>query len=474
MRSQALVVGDNRRNINWGGRGAGLALCQLLNETLEVASTIEGREFLLDAVDYGFVGTLIPARYDHLFLHLYRNRARHRVFDLWVRLEEAWGARDFVSADPGKTADNIVKFRLAVPQLEELHAKVRRADVVVINGEGDFVFTTPPRREVLFMLGIMELARRLGKPTFFVNAMLSDCPRTGCNETTVGHARALFKACAGVFLRDPASIEYARRQMPDVPCRLIPDALFSWRLDAQRVTTALPPDGDLIVPYPERMEWLGRLDFSQPYICIGGSAAAGANRAAAVERYSELVERVKALGLGIVLTENDGPDEFLEDVARRTGAGFVGVTTPIYAAFAILACARLFISGRYHPTILASMGGTPSIFLGSTAHKMASLQALLGYSEPRTFAACPSTHEIADILDLARSYLRAGEDMRRRIAAAAARRGRETGALPLLILESLTPPAVESTGTVGGADRPASTVQSGRTRPDHGSVSRAR
>ena len=62
---------------------------------------------------------------------------------------------------------------------------------------------------------------------------------------------------------------------------------------------------------------------------------------------------------------------------------------------AVLAHARLFISGRYHPSILASLGGTPCIFLATHAHKMGSLSRLLKYDPQRVKI---SAHEVADAL----------------------------------------------------------------------------
>ena len=71
----------------------------------------------------------------------------------------------------------------------------------------------------------------------------------------------------------------------------------------------------------------------------------------------------------------------------------------------VLAHARLFISGRYHPSIFASLGGTPCIFLGSHAHKMGSLSRVLEYDVHRQFNAFPDDAEIAEIVSTARSTL---------------------------------------------------------------------
>ena len=45
------------------------------------------------------------------------------------------------------------------------------------------------------------------------------------------------------------------------------------------------------------------------------------------------------------------------------------VEVPILLGATVLANSKLFVSGRYHPSIMASLGGTPCIFLGSNSHK---------------------------------------------------------------------------------------------------------
>jgi hypothetical protein len=227
--------------------------------------------------------------------------------------------------------------------------------------------------------------------------------------------------------------------MPDVRAGLVPDALFAWQARADELARNVPANGDVILPHPIRHRWIGRLDFSRPYIVVGGTAAAAGERKQAIEAYCQLVSALTRLNHPVYLTQNDGPDSFLEDVAERVNVGFISVQTPIFAAAGILAKARLFISGRYHPAIMASLGGTPSVFLGSTAHKMASLQRLLEYENPRMFDAFPQSAAIGEIVDLSASYLAEGDLLRRRVEGAARRRAADTARLPQLLAARTSP-----------------------------------
>ena len=87
----------------------------------------------------------------------------------------------------------------------------------------------------------------------------------------------------------------------------------------------------------------------------------------------------------------------MEEVARKTNTIFVPVQIPIVAGLNLLAHARLFVSGRYHPSIMASLGGTPCIFLGANSHKNMGLQEMLEYDIRKEYHACPTEDDIGEI-----------------------------------------------------------------------------
>ncbi|MEA2259520.1 MAG: hypothetical protein QOJ51_2345, partial [Acidobacteriaceae bacterium] len=123
----------------------------------------------------------------------------------------------------------------------------------------------------------------------------------------------------------------------------------------------------------------------------------------------------------------------LQRIAREKSVGVVPVDAPILLCGAVLAHARLFISGRYHPSIFASLGGTPCIFLESHAHKMGSLSRVLEYETQQQFSAFPSDSDIAGIVATAREYLDRGEELRERIRRVAKMRCDEAVSLPAFL-----------------------------------------
>ena len=427
------LVGDNAPQPNWG-RGASIALSQLFTILFDVSGRITGDQFLLKTANFGYVDTLTPARFYRFFKRALLSRNKSKLASWYVKCEEKCGARDFISQDPLESVDNLLKGRVRYSELGKIYDQARRADLILVDGDGDIVFSTPPRRQTLFLLAMIALGIRLQKRVAVVNTMLSDCPVTGQNRETLASARALFAQCRTITVRDPESLEYAQEEMPEVRVSCIPDSLFSWFPLYQDTAQILPDNGDFMIPFPEQAELLGKLDFSVPYICLGGGALAASQSDRALFHYNRLVDALKELGYPIYLTESDQPDSFLRQVAEAKGIGLVPFNAPILMCGAVLASARLFISGRYHPSIFASLGGTPCVFLASHAHKMGSLARVLEYDDCRQFDAFPNESEVVKIIATSKDYLAQGESLRARIRSAAKRRCDEVRQLPDYVL----------------------------------------
>ncbi len=432
---KVLYIGDHRDSMNWGGRGQSIALHQLLERNLEISGVIPGASVLsTEAVD-GYVSTLLPQQY---FRFLWRIRNKMKLADWYLRVvEERFGARDFLTDEPAKSAETLIRYRSKNPGLGEIYEQLAGADLVVINGEGSGIFRTPFRRDFFFYLAMIELGVRLNKKIFYVNGIISDCPFTGRNSKNFDSARKTLAKCHAVLVRDPESLDYLKREMPEVECEYIPDALFTWFPIYERFGACVPPNGDFVIPPPEKNEYLGKLDFSKPYICMGGSAWAANHQEQAVDHYLRLLEKVRQLGYPVYLTQNCGGDRFLQEVASVSDCGIVPWNTPIFMAGAILANAQLFISGRFHATILASLGGTSCVFLGTHSHKMESLKKTLGYDLQEQFSGMPTDQEIDEIVTLSDQYLKEGAPLRHKIKAVVAKRCEEASQLPQRILDYL-------------------------------------
>ncbi len=397
-----LLVGDNRTNVNWGGRAGSLALHSLLAGALGAGRSVFASEMAPPGAGW-------------------RDRLR--------------GDGDILRDDPAASVRNLLRRRRHDPALADLYDRVLAADTVVINGEGDVVFSRPVRRRIRYFAALVELARQLDKRIAWVNTILADCVRSGRDPLAFALTATALSHAHLVAVRDRESLRIAQRDMGLAGARLVPDALFHWHAGQKRARAQLPADGDFVVPAPEHERYLHRLDLAADYICVGGNSlvtepAAGDDLVAS---YTRLCEGLRELGYPLYLVVADGRDRFLETVAARLDLAVVPVGTPIHFAAAILGKARLLVSGRYHPTIMAALGGTPCVFLATGSHKMRSLAETLEMPDEEIFPAAPDAKDILRLCGLASRRVNAGAPLRARIGAVAAQRAQETAELGRLL-----------------------------------------
>jgi Polysaccharide pyruvyl transferase len=429
--TKILIACDTTANINWGARGASLALQQLLACRFENIRTLPGEV----AGKPVFIDTVLPPS---LASPLLARRYRSGLTQAYYRFEQTLGMKsDYIELDPMKSAQNILKNKDR-EIIRDIYTAISEADVVVVDGDGDLIFRTPPGRIPLFNLAVIELASRLGKAVHYVNSIFSDCPMTGRNERFHQYALSTLSKCSTITLRDPASIRLARSTAPELKVHLVPDSLFLWYDSLQDAIDNVPENGDYVIPFPqERLSHYGRIRFDRPYICLSGSSYAAFFQEEAVEAYTRLANAIQnKFDMGVYLAPTCNGDRFMHEVALRTSLPILPPEISIMMSAGIVAKARVYITGRYHPAIMAALGGTPCVFLGADSHKTSSLQELLEYDEVRLFSALPTPEECNEICDLAAGYLSRGEELRSRIRRASHDRAQEAQRVGSLIQEA--------------------------------------
>ena len=432
---KVLFVGDNRSSLNWG-RAASIALHELLSRSFEIAGSIPGNLFSLQTADFGYVNTLMPQRHYGVFRKLLAKR-HHGIVRAYLALEHLAGARDVIDEDPLKSVRNFHQFSSRYPALQQVLDSAQSADLIVVDGDGDLHFTETPCRQTSFLLAMMHLGQSFAKPVFLVNAMMAPPTRRGKSESTFSVAKEILSRCKALTLRDPLSYQFARQELTSPAIKMIPDSLFAWYEQLPNFQAQGLRNGDCIFPYPEEQISRKQLDFTRPYLCIGGGAVSAADPDRATEAYSKLVEAIQQIGLEVILVESDAPDRYLRKVAATFEICIIPATTSVRMAAGILANARAFVTGRYHPAIMASLGGTPCILLDSHGHKMQGLAATLAYESTKTFSAMPDENEILKIVRELRKILEQGETLRREILARVSDRSKEVGQLPLFLKQKL-------------------------------------
>lgn len=415
-----LYVADNRNRGNYGCRATSTALSMLVGERHEIVGRITGRYTHYDT------GNLVFCKYFPSWLYKWLGSCRswnrfrptvHRILHFLTRKRYLFGPCDFACQDMERMIKNFKKCLPANNQLKEFDIESYDFDAMVVNGEGSFIFCTPPWRESLVISMCMYWALELGKKVFFMNAMFSDMPNSPKNQKTLDVVNELFSRCEVVVARESISFEYVKSNLPSVNPILKPDALFTWYRfinDEHHIE-----NGKYYLAHSaEKDESYFNQDFTKPYILVSGSSSPviEKNRKQAVDAYSNLVNSIKRSYSGkVYLIQVCEGDDFLNDVASLTKTPIIALETPLLAAAKMLANAQVFVSGRYHPAIMASQGGTPCVFMGSNSHKTYSLQNLLCYPDVKEYNVIPDDNDIKEMTAKTLQYVKTQREVRKRI-----------------------------------------------------------
>lgn len=421
---KALLVCDNRDVPNWGCRATSIALHRLLSKHFDVFATV-GRKDVIRTVPLGLPmqSKLVRGAIKHAGMAGLATKAGFRT--------------DYVDGDIEGIVKRVIDHARHNAFFADLVEKFSEADIVVINGEGSMVFKPIERKDLRFQLFSVAMARHFNKPAFYVNAMVSEFPGSAIPTETLEKSMLYLERCAGVQLRDLHSLAMVQKHS-EAHAVHAPDALFSW-LDSDYLTHGKLSAGSyrFFPPFPEFEDRIG-WNFDEPYICVGGTSYIRANGfdAGATSYFGELAERLKGIAQNLYLVVTCTGDNFLHEVGRSLDIPVIPVETNIFAGARILGNAKAFVSGRYHPAILASLGGTPCVFFESNSHKTRSLQELLQYERPVEYSLRDKT-SIEDVVRETTSLLSAGDALRQTIRDRACQLSREASSIPDFIRSSI-------------------------------------
>lgn len=427
-----LYVRENVDKPNWGARATSMALREI----------IASQHAIIGAVRSGPMGRWYrdahhtsPALYDRVCAILDREKVKAApgIGAAARAVMAGLGVPRGMGHDLDENARLIARAGEHVPEVARVLKDLKRSDALMMNLEGDGIFPEQPRRHLLFFLTLAHLAKRQGKGVYILNGMLSPDPRNGINSETLEVARGVFEAADLLVLREQASKRFQEAHMPAANAFMRPDAVFTWRDRFADDSAGERYDPSALWPFFDRSPVAMPAVLDKPYAVVGGSSSAQWANGTAPVAYRALVTALKKLGLGVVIVESCHGDSFLHGVAKATDTPIIPVDVPISAAVALLANARVFVSGRWHPSIMASLNGTPSVFLGSNSHKTLSIQEQLSYPDPHEYPVVPNAGEIDAIVAEAEDLLKGGASVRQRIAAASAHLAADAASVKALL-----------------------------------------
>ncbi|MGQ1946431.1 polysaccharide pyruvyl transferase family protein [Geofilum sp. OHC36d9] len=243
------------------------------------------------------------------------------------------------------------------------------ADMVYINGEGNIVNGVDKygkyRNGGLYILFMAWLAKeKFQKKTFMVNHTVDPA-----NKDVFEMIEKVYPGLDKVYVRETLSL--AKLQEVGVDNGVfVPDALFGYQP---------------IQNWQPSAKLLRQIDFSKPYICIGDSSGIknmyNQVKWDVVKVLSELIEKLKDVMPQIIFVDGyNGGNSDVNKVVRNTNIGIVNLKNCSYHdLFYVLQGAEIFVSGRWHASILSVLANTPILLWGSDSHKTKSLYTLLDY-----------------------------------------------------------------------------------------------
>ncbi len=247
---------------------------------------------------------------------------------------------------------------------------IKWSDIVIINGEGNIVNGTDEkgyyRRGGRYILFFAYVAKKIfDKPCYIINHTVD--PK---NRDIDAILKNVYPLLDGVYLREQLSVNFLNK-LGVTNHRYIPDAL--WSHDFENDSAQKLP---LI---------LKNFDFSKPYICLGDSSGIK-NRYNKVKwdvikTYNSLITQLKQICPQIVFVDGyRGGNPEINEVIRQNDLPAVNLDNCNCAElFYVLKHSQLFVSGRWHASIIASLAHTPIILFGSDSHKTEALYSELVY-----------------------------------------------------------------------------------------------
>lgn len=384
---------DGKAKANWGGRGTSLALAGLIAGSDSVGKVIPlNGEYITGGFGDFLLSDKLKARAGFVGERLtgYRGPMKTRPFP---RVEEY--------------AERVLKDKEKSPRAAAMVGTISECDELWMNGEGDLImgYSGTLWRTLL----TMSIAQKLGKPTVLVNSILSaPSSMSAVPEVIEGVGQVLAK-CSAVIYRDPTSLDLNNAWFPGVSASWLPDALFAWAdFGTHQRSPAYGPDTEGL---PLALQSMLRQDAN--IVSISGSSVMRSLTSDRAQHLSEYIRNLKSHSLEPVLVATSDEDAWLEIVAEDNQIPFVPARLPLRSGMELLAASRVFVSGRYHPSILAACVGTPLVTFGSNSHKTLSLLNVLGVAQPTSF---PTFDSLSSVGQITEATLDAADGVERRRA----------------------------------------------------------
>lgn len=378
MVTRILMLNDGTLCHNWGLQACTEGLYQII--------AMETPGAALTKLDHAYMHrrySFEPRIFGRKKLFAYNSRVAKKYFPVFhvlprVADEFEYVADLWLNGKGGRGADEFLQ-------------QAQGADTVLFNAEGStYRDNNICALKGLFMLWLAKT--KLAKRAMFLNGSVT---LTRVDATLPAMVNKVFSTIDLAAVREPDSYQNILAYYP--------------KLEGQ---ISMFPDSTYVLDVEERP--LPGCDFvDQQFFALSLSMLpVDFRRTRAMSSLVHLIQELKQLVPNAVLLGKDKEDQILNDVARITGAYFIGTSYGYRSVLNILKHASFLVSGRYHNAIFATKVGCPVIPLHTSSQKIFGLASLFHGTMPEPIDPTDLWNEESRVLDHSRTILDQGDSLR--------------------------------------------------------------
>lgn len=360
--ANVLFISDTSDGLNWGCFATSKELRQLLNDSSNIEETIFLQELYHKKRKLGLPSvsdiqyllnewSKVPVGEGHLLSRFY-NYGAQPLIDIFDYLPMTAAQFD-MKADEFINSDISNKF----------FGGLENVDDVVINGEGSIHGSSRKARMLLFLA-------YLAKDQYNVDTHIINHTLQIDDQDLRQMVQMVYPILDTIVFREPLSTEHYLSEVGKG--NVVQGADAAWCFDEMLSPAKLndvQDRGGISIWRPVN-EPDQELDFTCPYITVGGGSGFSHDTDSVAANFIDLVQSIECMipDVGIVLTAAGHPDEqFMLKVSEETRYPLVKLNNTSKIAASIIGNSELYLGGRWHPSIFALLGRTPLVgFNGNT------------------------------------------------------------------------------------------------------------
>lgn len=347
---KVFLFNDSTSQNNWGCRATTLGLLKLIEEDdHEIIGSMQLEK--ISTIQINNTTSILKGL-------LKKNRLIYTFFrTLAWNIKRIGGYRmGFISSF--KDFDKYSNLILSNKEWKKEFVQMKKADLILVNGEGSIYGDEQKGFFTLFVCWFVKT--KLNKTCALVNHTLNLS-----NNNMEEIAKIVYPMLDDVSFRERISEKNHKSICRNDIDLFVPDAAFVHKVSPTNVLNTF------MVNNKKKLSGLNIIEDN--YVCILGSSVLGRpddGNLFPKDQFLFLVESLLSKKYKVVMVASDTTDELpFKQISLSKNLPFFDASTDLESGIALLTNADCLIGGRWHPSILGSLGGTPSIMMSANTAK---------------------------------------------------------------------------------------------------------